>query len=139
MPMLTPLVIAGESSAEPEGLSPAPDANTNEGPTGRIRRTSLMWLERHRKTLYRNIIESDSFEGPEWMREASTDYIYDMKIYQSLTVYTFLHLTHCVKDPGLLSAFHTHIKAWKEWDVMQSLKYHRIIRDHLRALLVKVI
>ncbi|KAH7920562.1 hypothetical protein BV22DRAFT_793339 [Leucogyrophana mollusca] len=139
MPMTTPPVIADESSAEPERLSPAPDANADEGRTGHIRRTSLMWLERHGMTLYRNIVESDSFEGPEWVREASTDYIYDMKIYQSLTVYTFLHLTHCVKDPSLLSAFHTHIKAWKEWDVMQSLKHHRIIRDRLHALLVKVI
>ncbi|KAH7927212.1 hypothetical protein BV22DRAFT_299982 [Leucogyrophana mollusca] len=133
---ITPL-IADDSSAERARPSPVAAAVAEGELTGRIRRVSLRWLEQHRKTLYVNVIESDTFEGPQWVRDKCTDYIYDPKIYQSLTIYTFSHLAHCVGDPSLLSAFHDHINEWQGWDVFQSLKYHRAIRDSLCALLLK--
>ncbi|KAH7922691.1 kinase-like protein [Leucogyrophana mollusca] len=112
-------------SAEPAGKDPITD----------IRHRSLEWVKDHCETLQTHIIETEAFRGTHRVREQCVDHMRGMKIYQSLTVYAFLHLMHCVKDEKLLSLFKKRLDEWKHWNIIRCLTHHRDIHDGLFTLL----
>ncbi|KAH7922685.1 kinase-like protein [Leucogyrophana mollusca] len=95
------------------------------------------WVQYHCMRLCVHILGSRIWEGQHNLLEQCGDHVGNMKIYQSLTLYTFFHLVLCVKDQSLLASFKDHVDKWKKRDMIRCLIHHKAIRDGFLSLLLK--
>jgi len=60
-------------------------------------------------------------------------------IYPHLTIYIFLHLTHCTVDKSPLHKFKKILHEWHVWDSIDMMEKHQLIRDYLMDLYKKAL
>ncbi|KAH7907556.1 kinase-like domain-containing protein [Hygrophoropsis aurantiaca] len=104
---------------------------------GAIKRRSLEWISNHCDTLEGYARGAGVHPGMRRVLEfqTHTNIIRDMKIYKSLAMYTFLHLTLCLKDQERVIILSNHVEEWKNWDIIQCLTKHHNIQTKLLSLL----